>query len=101
VFTEGIYNSKSTALNDKQKHPIVESVTIGENTYYSVPYIPAEPYVLPVMLEVNSGNKVTYSWNTYFMSKLGEDPGFLITNTDGLPTSITNQSKLNALRTTN
>lgn len=101
VFTEGIYNSKSTALNDGANHHVVESVTVGENTYYSVPYIPAEPYVLPVMLEIDSGNKVTYSWNTYFMSKLGEDPGFLITNTDGLPDPIKNQDNLNSLRTTN
>ena len=99
VFTEGIYNSKSTALNDDKTHPIVESVTIGDKTYYSVPYIPAEPYILPVMLEVGSNNKVTYSWNTYFMTQLGSDPGFVITNNDGLPSSIT--SELNALRTTN
>lgn len=100
VFTEGIYNSKSTALNDGYTHPVVESVTIGKiDPYYSIPYIPAEPYVLPVMLEVDSENKVTYSWNTYFMTKLGSDPGFVITNKNGLPTSIT--ATLNDLRTTN
>lgn len=101
VFAEGIYNSKSTALNDGKNHPVIESITVGEKTYYSIPYIPAEPYVLPVMLEVDSKNKVTYSWNTYFMSKLGGDPGFLITNTDGLSDSIKSQDNLNSLRTTN
>lgn len=91
VFTEGIYDVDSEEFT-------MYSVKVGEKTYYSIPYIPAEPYILPVKLNIDAKNDVTYSWNTYFMTKLGSDPGFVITNNDGLPTSIT--SELNALRTT-
>ena len=76
-------------------------VKVGDKTYYSIPYIPAEPYILPVKLNIDDKNNVTYSWNTYFMTEIGSNPKFVITNEDGLPTSITNQSKLNTLRTTN
>lgn len=94
VFTEGVYDIDSAEC-------IMHSVKVGNKTYYSIPYIPAEPYILPVKLNIDDKNNVTYSWNTYFMTKIGSNPEFVITNEDGLPTSITNQSKLNALRTTN
>lgn len=94
VFTEGIYDIDAAEC-------IMYDVKVGDKTYYSIPYIPAEPYILPVKLNIDAKNKVTYSWNTYFMTEIGSNPKFVITNEDGLPTSITNQSKLNALRTTN
>lgn len=67
VFTDGLVN-KSNQISD---------VKIGTETYKVKPFIPAEPYILPINLDPDESNPAKYyKWNFYALPDtiLNNDP---------------------------
>lgn len=98
VFTEGLYNATNKTINEVK---IADSTNGDSLTYTAVPYIPADPSILPITLQPDSKGELIYTWNIYVMpdsiletnyeDKDAAIPDFVFTN--GVPTAVPTTTK--------